>query len=388
MQGKYLMEEFASPTWNSTDERRFLIDTNTGYTLLGTDTKFIRFVMEGQPLPQTLYDDLDVTYHPLGGTTSNAFISSTYSGDGSNHLRISDDWVKLSDNNPIGTRQVGIKIESGDPGSDNDDISLFYNGSTSLWTLNGGGYSNAIIATTGDLTSAINVSESNRWSDVEIDQMFVRRATQNATAANNTSYDDWYSLTDDSLGTRVLYRTNEAWNGFVRSSNWSINSPSTRAIYSTTSNIANTVVERNSSSDIYCNVLHGTATSALYADLAEIYDCDESLPVGTVVGVMPNSEYEVEPYTGDFMNGVIGVVSDSPAYVMNSGSDGLPIALTGKIPVRVIGVVDKGDFLVPVDGGVARKGDINSSNDRFLKFAVVLEDNLQISEKLVTCIIK
>ena len=50
-----------------------------------------------------------------------------------------------------------------------------------------------------------------------------------------------------------------------------------------------------------------------------------------------------------------GVISTDPAYLMNTGADGLPLALTGRVPCLVQGPVEKGDRLVNVAPGVAGK---------------------------------
>ena len=46
---------------------------------------------------------------------------------------------------------------------------------------------------------------------------------------------------------------------------------------------------------------------------------------------------------------VAGVVSEHPAYLMNSTQEGehvIPVALTGRVKVKVAGVIHKGDMLV------------------------------------------
>jgi hypothetical protein len=98
-------------------------------------------------------------------------------------------------------------------------------------------------------------------------------------------------------------------------------------------------------------VFSGKATAALYADLAERYSADIPYPVGTVVKL--GGSHEVTQTTEKHCVNVFGVVSDNPAYLMNSGAgpnDTHPaIALVGRIPVRVIGPVNKGDRLVSSD---------------------------------------
>lgn len=92
------------------------------------------------------------------------------------------------------------------------------------------------------------------------------------------------------------------------------------------------------------NTVFAKATSAQYADLAEKYLADANYEPGTVVVFGGTQEITVTTNYAD--NRVAGVVSTDPAYLMNSQSDGLPIALRGKVPVKVVGAVSKGDLLV------------------------------------------
>ena len=43
---------------------------------------------------------------------------------------------------------------------------------------------------------------------------------------------------------------------------------------------------------------------------------------------------------------VFGVISSNPAYLMNSEATGQPVALAGRVPVKVTGPVRKGDVLI------------------------------------------
>jgi hypothetical protein len=120
------------------------------------------------------------------------------------------------------------------------------------------------------------------------------------------------------------------------------------AVDATTTATANKVVARDASGDIYGNLFSGTATSARYADLAERYEADAILEPGTVVCFGGNKEITACDHEND--HAVAGVVSTDPAYMMNSAAgnnDTHPyIALTGRVPVKVVGPVAKGDLLV------------------------------------------
>ena len=103
------------------------------------------------------------------------------------------------------------------------------------------------------------------------------------------------------------------------------------------------------------NTVHAKATSAQYADLAEVYETDSTYDVGTVV--VFGGEKEVTISTEGNSPRVAGVISGAPAYLMNADSDGQPVALMGKVPCKVVGHISKGDMLStdPENHGVAKK---------------------------------
>ncbi len=105
---------------------------------------------------------------------------------------------------------------------------------------------------------------------------------------------------------------------------------------------ATTTYDLGSTSKKY-NTVHAKATSAQYADLAEVYDSDSRYDVGTVV--VFGGEKEVTQSTISNDTRVAGVVSENPAYLMNDESEGQAIALVGKVKCKVHGMVSKGDLL-------------------------------------------
>ena len=101
-------------------------------------------------------------------------------------------------------------------------------------------------------------------------------------------------------------------------------------------------------------VVNATATQAEYADLAEKYQTDVIVKAGEVVVFGGDKEVTTTKISHDTR--VAGIVSTDPAYLMNSNSDGVPVALTGKVPAYVQGPVAKGDRLVTsTEPGVAIK---------------------------------
>jgi hypothetical protein len=103
------------------------------------------------------------------------------------------------------------------------------------------------------------------------------------------------------------------------------------------------------------NTVYAKATSAQYADLAEIYESDADYEVGTVVIFGGKKEITISKEGNDIR--VAGVISEKPAYLMNSDAKGLPVALMGKVKCKVVGHINKGDMLSshPTHNGVAKK---------------------------------
>ena len=139
------------------------------------------------------------------------------------------------------------------------------------------------------------------------------------------------------------------------------------------------------SSSTYFNTIFATATTALYADLAENYLADADYAPSTVVVFGGEKEITVTTEAAD--ERVAGVISTNPAYLMNSGEPGLPVALRGKVPVRVIGPVTKGDSLVTsTTPGVA----FSVGRERVYGqavFAKSLESNDSDGEKVILAVI-
>lgn len=97
----------------------------------------------------------------------------------------------------------------------------------------------------------------------------------------------------------------------------------------------------------------GTAIKAKYADLAETLLSDAPYLPGTVVVLGGTAEVTVSDQECDTR--VAGVISTDPAYLMNDQKMGIPVALTGKVPCKVIGPIKKGDLLVNSEfAGIAK----------------------------------
>jgi hypothetical protein len=106
------------------------------------------------------------------------------------------------------------------------------------------------------------------------------------------------------------------------------------------------------------NEIYGTAIHAQYADLAERFEADAEYEPGTVVEI--GGTKEITQVDKDLSESVFGVISTSAAYLMNSRAGTNlthpPIAMQGRVPVKVIGIINKGDRLVSAGNGRARAG--------------------------------
>ena len=129
---------------------------------------------------------------------------------------------------------------------------------------------------------------------------------------------------------------------------------------------------------------NGVSMSAFCADLAEYYIADERYDPGTLVRIGGEKEITRASIGGFFY----GVISTSPAYVMNTEirdeRNALPVALAGRVPVLVTGMIDKGDpVTISEISGVARKAE---DGERHIGFS--MENSHETSIRPVECVIR
>ena len=141
--------------------------------------------------------------------------------------------------------------------------------------------------------------------------------------------------------------------------------------------------------DIRANIVHGRATTAQYADLAERYAADMLLEAGDVV--ILGGTQEVTKSTEELDSRVFGVVSESPAFLMNNdagNNDSHPmIALKGRVRVKVEGVGKAGDRIVSSStAGVARVADLSECT-AFNVLGRLIQDKYSQQTQLTECAI-
>ena len=134
--------------------------------------------------------------------------------------------------------------------------------------------------------------------------------------------------------------------------------------------------------------ISGNQINANYADVAERFEADVEMIPGTVVEL--GGVNEITQVNTDLSENVFGVISTRAAYLMNSsaGSDAThpPVAMTGRVPVNVVGIVHKGDRLVSAGNGQARAAQVGEPT-AFNVIGRALKDKLDAGAGTVEAIV-
>jgi phage-related tail fiber protein len=249
------------------------------------------------------------------------------------------------------------------------NVTITSKASNDLLRWNGTAWVNATLSQIGLVTSNTAITPGT-YTKVTVDAKGLvtqggQTFTSSITAPLSPSFgDEWYDTTTDILFKYINDGANSSWVDIF-----------TAGISSSTLATANTIVQRTASAGAAFNditattltlssviaatgngtqdigainnkfgTIYGTASSAQYADLAEKYTSDNDYESGTVVifgglneTTISNVEYDTK---------VAGVVTTNPAYLMNSDINGISVALTGRVPCKVVGPIRKGDLLV------------------------------------------
>jgi hypothetical protein len=140
--------------------------------------------------------------------------------------------------------------------------------------------------------------------------------------------------------------------------------------------------------DIRANVVHATSTAAQYADLAERYATDTPVEVGDVV--MLGGAEEITKCNDELSDAVFGVVSESPAVLMNAqagNNETHPmIALKGRVFVKIQGTAQAGDRIVAAGNGVARAASIEDCT-AFNVLGRIIKAKYNVETALTECVI-
>jgi len=254
----------------------------------------------------TLSGDLTVN-----GTTTTIATTNTV---------VSDNLMELNNGAASNANDSGIVIERGSTG---DNAFMGWDESADKFIV---GTTTATGASTGDLTITTGTLVANLEGDVTgavtgNADTATTATNVTATANNATNETTYLTFVDGATGAQGI-------------------ETDTGLTYNPSSNTLTT------------SVFSGTATTAQYADLAEMYASDAEIEAGTVVHFAGNGK--VAPCDTDMCSKVAGIVSTDPAHLMNSSQEGVPLALAGRVPCKVTGTVNAGDLMVSAGGGLAR----------------------------------
>jgi hypothetical protein len=198
---------------------------------------------------------------------------------------------------------------------------------TGTWTANGGSAGNTMIITNGNLVAVTGIKTDNYYY------------------ANGNPFNPTGSYTN---GNVFDYLTGS--NAIVQfSGNIAPGRVTTQVITAGANTTAGNITGN-------WTLTAGSRFNATYADLAERFEADAYYDAGTVVEMGGDKEITAVQY--ELSDDVFGVVSDTAAYLMNAGAgDDLthpPIAVGGRVKVKVNGIIKKGQRLVSAGKGIAR----------------------------------
>lgn len=236
-------------------------------------------------------------------------------------------------------------------------------GSSGSVTLNiGAGAGITVNADNVALTSGVITTGANTYGTASQVPAITVDTYGRVTSASNTTISitasqvsDFTSSVNTAIDSRIIGGSGLTYSGgtlAVGAGNYIQVGADDISVDATSTNTANKVVVRDSSGNFAANIITATATSARYADLAENYLADADYLPGTVL--VFGGDTEVTAATTPTSTRIAGVVTTQPAHVMNSHLDGphvACIALRGRVPVKVMGVVRKGDVLVSAGEG-------------------------------------
>jgi hypothetical protein len=216
------------------------------------------------------------------------------------------------------------------------------------------------LGVTGNVyTNAIRTTTGIYWSGNGNPISGVTYTVSTTPPTGPTKGDRWYDTTTDIIFEYTDDGTNQVWvdtssaftysNATVTGSTLSVSGPGAIFGNLTLNNwlipIGANTAQNIGTTTQWWGTFYGTSSQARYADLAENYVADAEYSPGTVVVFGGPAEITVTDQSHDTR--VAGVISTDPAYLMNAGNtEGLPVALTGRVPCLVRGPVNKGTVLV------------------------------------------
>lgn len=328
--------------WYDTVNQQLKVYTGNTFILVGP--QFNSSTGTTGAVPITITDNIGNTHTIIELTVANAVVATV---------------SKDSDFVPSGAGISGFaNIRPGITlASTIDGVTPGFYGTANNASLLGGLSSTSFIrssGTTQTMSVALNV-QNNTGLTVGASNDFKVSVSSGIVTVQNQTQDANIVFQVNKGGVATTVLTLDGANGAVNFGNLTVSS---------ISKSGSNAVGNIGSSVNYFNRVFATATTALYADVAERFAADEVLEAGTVVEL--GGTKEITQVKEDLSDKVFGVISTKAAYLMNGGAGEddthPPVAITGRVPVRVIGQVNKGDRLVSAGNGLARAAKPNEAN--------------------------
>ena len=227
----------------------------------------------------------------------------------------------------------------------------------------------------------INSSESVVSNDIISDNLSINNGILNINSTNRDMNENGLIVGNSSIHLNLVNRPGQTGGIYLQED---FNNNKTDLVFYANSSGEQQFYTMDSKGTITGKYFNGESMSAFCADLAEYYIADERYDPGTLVRIGGEKEITRASIGGFFY----GVISTSPAYIMNTAirnrKNALPVALAGRVPVLVTGMIDKGDpVTISEISGVARKA---KSGERHIGFS--LENSHETSIRPVECVIR
>jgi len=323
----------------------------------------------------------------LGGVAVANFLRSDQNDSTTGHLEIlNDNGLRIGAGSDIEMTMSGDDFTIANV-TENGDIKFTVNDggvTTSVLTMNGdtgdvrihGNLTidgDTVTSNTSTLTVEDNIIELNRNISSAAGMPNYTGLKVNRGETSAVTEQDLYWVWDETFaddGTTIYGNAGGAWTAFKSSA------------------LQGTELAASTLVDIRANVVHATSTAAQYADLAERYEADCETEVGDVV--ILGGHAEITKCTKELDDAVFGVVSESPAFLMNAqagNNETHPmIALKGRVFVKLTGTGRAGDRVVSAGNGEARVANLDECT-AFNTLGRLIKDKYNVETALTECVI-
>jgi len=229
------------------------------------------------------------------------------------------------------------------------------------------------IVNTATLSVEDNIIEVNRNVSAASGMPTISGLKCNRGEGSSATEGDLFWAWDESFaddGSSIFGNAGGAWTAFKAAAN------------------TDTPLEAPTLVDIRANVVHALSTSAQYADLAERYEADCDTEVGDVV--ILGGHAEITKCKDELSDAVFGVISESPAFLMNAqagNNDSHPmVALKGRVMVKLQGTGQAGDRVVSAGNGEAKVASMDECT-AFNTIGRLIKDKYNVETELTECVI-